>query len=313
MNRLRYALALLAVASPACALNARSTLDRAPTRVELAELWMEPADLEQRDLFYGPGGRELAPGERHFEFVALDTKGNSQGYDVRDSDGLEWSVKVGIEAQPEVVVSRLLWAIGYHQPPTYYVPSSMVRRGRNLVPVAPARFRPEVTWMKKEGEWEWSRNPFVGTRELRSLFVFMVLVNNWDLKTPQNALYAVTRPQTEVRRWYVVRDLGASLGGTRWFIPGSKNDVESFEREPFIKNVEQGRVRFHFDGGWREPHLKRDITPGDVRWTCSLLDRLSDQQMRDAFRAAGYQDDLVERFVRRLEQKIEEGLKLPAD
>ena len=25
------------------------------------------------------------------------------------------------KAQPEVVVSRLLWAAGYHQPPTYYV------------------------------------------------------------------------------------------------------------------------------------------------------------------------------------------------
>ena len=33
----------------------------------------------------------------------------------------EWSLKLGPEAQSEVVASRLLWAIGFHQPPTYWL------------------------------------------------------------------------------------------------------------------------------------------------------------------------------------------------
>ena len=35
----------------------------------------------------------------------------------------EWSAKIGPEAQTEVVVSRILWGLGYHQPPIYYLPS----------------------------------------------------------------------------------------------------------------------------------------------------------------------------------------------
>ena len=32
---------------------------------------------------------------------------------VRDAKGVKWSVKLGIEARPEVAASRLVWAVGY--------------------------------------------------------------------------------------------------------------------------------------------------------------------------------------------------------
>ncbi len=47
----------------------------------------------------------------------------------KDPDGLEWSAKIGPEAQTEVVVSRILWGLGYHQPPIYYLPSWTVDLG----------------------------------------------------------------------------------------------------------------------------------------------------------------------------------------
>ena len=74
-----------------------------------------------RDLFHGPGGKDLLPRSTAFTFIAEDTTGFSPGFDVRDESGMEWSVKTGPEAQTEVVTSRILWAIGFHQPPTYYV------------------------------------------------------------------------------------------------------------------------------------------------------------------------------------------------
>jgi hypothetical protein len=86
----------------------------------IAELWQEPLDLERRDLFHGAGGSRLAPRDSVFQFVARDTSGWSPGFDVKDTNGVEWSVKLGPEAQSEVVTSRVLWAIGFHQPPTYY-------------------------------------------------------------------------------------------------------------------------------------------------------------------------------------------------
>ena len=40
------------------------------------------------------------------------------------------------------------------------------------------------------------------------------------------------------------------------------------------------------------------------------LDALTDAQWQDAFRAGGYSKELADRFIRRLEQKIAEGLAL---
>jgi hypothetical protein len=40
------------------------------------------------------------------------------------------------------------------------------------------------------------------------------------------------------------------------------------------------------------------------------LAALSDQQLQEAFRAAGYPKAVADRFIRRLEQKIGQGLQL---
>src|SRR5262245_12737257 len=91
---------------------------------EIGALWRAPVDLEQRDLLYGRGRLEWAPQpDAQYEFVAEKHTGTQPGYDVRDGSGNEWSVKLGEEARPEVTASRLLWAIGYHQPVVYYVPA----------------------------------------------------------------------------------------------------------------------------------------------------------------------------------------------
>ena len=59
------------------------------SQVDLGALWVEPADLASRNLFDGPGGRAQAPPEAaRFELIAVDTKGYSGGYDVRDRQGV---------------------------------------------------------------------------------------------------------------------------------------------------------------------------------------------------------------------------------
>ena len=52
----------------------------------------------------------------------------------------------------------------------------------------------------------------------------MVMVNNWDLKTSQNAIYRVQPDGDDPRNLYVVKDLGASFGKTNWLLPGTRND-----------------------------------------------------------------------------------------
>jgi hypothetical protein len=294
------------LAAAGCALNTRPTV--APAL--MAELWEEPRDLEQRDLFRGPGGAaDTLRVNDDFKLKEFKESGTNVGYDVEDALGREWSVKLGVEARVEVAVSRLVWAIGYHQPVVYYTPAwTLVGDGDTRVE-RPARFRLEPKGTDKQGEWAWNKNPFVGTRQLAGLFVMMVMVNNWDLKTVQNPVFEVTNGDG-THMEYMVRDLGGSLGKTAWIRFATKGDLAGFEAEPFIEEIDNNRVRFYYQGGWREPQLINSIAPDDVRWVCELLARLSPAQLSDAFRAGGFTAAESERYVRRLREKIADGLRV---
>src|SRR5688572_30105540 len=124
-----FAAAIAAVTVAACTRQVRNVQLTPAAPAVIAELWQAP--LEPRDLFHGPGGKGGVPREQAFIFVAEDTTGWSPGFDVRDDNGMEWSVKTGPEAQSEVVTSRILWAIGFHQPPTYYLESWSLKGARN--------------------------------------------------------------------------------------------------------------------------------------------------------------------------------------
>jgi hypothetical protein len=110
---------LIGIGGGACARAMRKVQTTPEQPATLAELWQEPGPA--RDLFHGAGGAALAPRPGAFTFVAEDTSGYSPGFDVEDDKKIAWSVKTGPEAQTEVVASRILWAIGFHQPPTYYL------------------------------------------------------------------------------------------------------------------------------------------------------------------------------------------------
>jgi hypothetical protein len=279
---------------------------------KLEELWQAPNDITARDLFHGPGGEKLAPKEdAPFTWVATDTSGYSGGFDVRDQDGREWSVKLGPEAQTEVVASRILWAIGYHQPPTYYVKSWQLSGGPGGQQPE-ARFRTDFEGAEVGGDWSWKENPFVSTQPFRGLVVANILLNSWDWKTSNNKLY-VTRDGT---RRFVVRDLGASLGKTSsskllWTIPmrglgqGTRNDILGFESQGFIKQVGENEVEFDFETIYGS--VVELVRPADVKWAVDLLSQLTDQQWDDAFRAADYSPEVRARYIKKIKAKIAEG------
>ena len=302
MTRLLRFAAPLAVLAISCAPDKRPTVD--PDR--MAQLWEPPTDLEQRDLFLGVGGSKNAPDpDDVYEFKEEKAVGTQPGYDVKDSKGRDWSVKLGSEARPEVAVSRVVWAVGYHQPSVYYLPRWTLVRDGKKIPQEGGRFRLDDT--KKLEEWSWRKGPFLHTRQLAGLFVIMVMTNNWDIKSQQNAVYRLKGDAPGPKEQYMVKDLGASLGRTAWPVGGTKADPAGFEDEPFIERVEDNRVHFAFQGSWLEPQLLRSITPADVRWTAELLSRLTPKQWSDAFRAAGFPDAEANRYIARMRQKIAEG------
>jgi hypothetical protein len=310
------AVGLLAALSLGCGVKSEPVVLATPPAPEvMAELWVEPEDLASRDLLWGPFGQAMAPDHSAtWEFKSRKKQGFlllsnfSPGYTVRDARGTEWSVKLGDEAQPEVTASRLVWALGFHQPPVYFLPSWRLSGSSAPGVKGAGRFRPDMPGLKNEGNWSWHRNPFAGTPPWRGLIVMMAMLNNSDVAERQNVIYELDAPREGARRWYVVRDLGHSLGETGKYL-ADRNDVSEFESEAFITGVEDGRVRFNWSG-WHE-ELLADIRPADVRWTCERLARLSDRQWADAFRAGGYEPQVAERFIKRFKQKIAEGLALP--
>ncbi len=112
----RVWLVVLAVGLPACAPVIRPTMTPSAAASHLAEFWEEPTDLETRDLLHGLWGVARAPDPNAtYTFLRKKRQGNNPGVTVTDPHGREWHVKQGTEAQPEVVLSHVLWALGYHQ------------------------------------------------------------------------------------------------------------------------------------------------------------------------------------------------------
>ena len=97
--------------------------DRAPAEITANQrpvLWRNPADISSRDLFYGPGGKEHQP-SGVFHFIKEDLDGTTPKIVIRDQDGVKWKAKLGSEARPEVVATRLTWAAGYFANEDYFV------------------------------------------------------------------------------------------------------------------------------------------------------------------------------------------------
>jgi hypothetical protein len=290
-----------------------------PTAVDVSQLWQEPADLGSRDLFAGPtvAGVTIPAAGASYTFVKADRTGYSPGYDVRDAAGVDWSVKLGKEAQTEVVSSRILWAIGYHQIPTYYLASWAMTGGGGGNP-GPGRFRPTPPGYKVVSDWAWTANEFAHTQPFKGLVVANMILNNWDWKTSNNKVYEVAGNAGGPSRLFVVRDLGASLGKTsapavtRWLgsrmAQGSRNEIEDFESQNLIRGVTGDKVDFDYKGIYKG--VVASVTAADVVWASRLMSRLSDAQWNDAFRAGGYPPDVTARYVAKLKAKIAEGIAL---
>jgi hypothetical protein len=284
--------------------------------VAVEELWRAPGDIAARDLFHGSWGRAFAPDPAaSYRFRRSKRGGTNPGMIVVDSMNREWSVKQEghgrtAEGPIEVVLSRVLSAVGYHQPPVYFLPSFPLTDTFGTRHEPGGRFRLNPPALKERGAWDWQDNPFVGTTPYRGLLVILIMFNSSDLKNSNNSVFEYTTDGA-VERWYVVRDLGSALGSTSRIRP-VRGDADQFAALPFLAGLHNGYVRFGYTG-WHERLVRDRITPDDVRWASGLLAQLSEAQWRDAFRAGGYDAAVAEPFIRRLREKIAEGLAVAAE
>lgn len=268
-------------------------------------MWRRPADISSRDLFLGPGGAAMRPDLRRITFVKDEKGGYSKKYRVRDASGREWVVKIGKEAQSETSAIRLLWGVGYLTEVNYLVPRVTIP-GKGTFSNVRFEARPEA-W-DRVGEWKWKRNPFVGTPQYQGLKIMMAMINNWDLKDSNNEIV-----QTNGELRYIISDLGATFGHASttpllWRFTRSRNSPSKYAKSKFFEKVKGDRVVLHFGG--KNSGLMKDITIRDAQWLSSWLSRLSDQQLRDAFRAANYRTAEINMLARAVRERSNELLHL---
>jgi hypothetical protein len=153
----------------------------------------------------------------------------------------------------------------------------------------------------------------------------MAVINDWDLKDVNNAIRARTDRSGAVpdERVYEVKDLGGTFGSTGLERTPAQSDgnLERYARSRFIKKVTPAYVDFAVPrrAAWivlanpreflmrlRLRWIGRHIPRQDAKWMGGLLARLSPQQIRDAFRAAGYSDPDIDRFSTILRSRIEQ-------
>src|SRR6266576_6365610 len=168
-----------------------------PEVVRANALWDPPTGLHDRDLFYGPWGARLKPDPNAvYTFVRRKQKGVNPGVVVKDPQGRTWHVKQApksgdnAEGPVEVVLSRVLSAIGYHQPPVYFMPAFVMKRTNGTHTEPGGRFRPSLL---EVGNWSWDDPVVKGSRPYNGLLVILLAFSSWDFKQSNNFVYRVQR------------------------------------------------------------------------------------------------------------------------
>lgn len=293
---------------------------------EPAFIWHDPGDIASLDLVNGAGGAKHAPrSDAKYVFIREDMNGTSPKFYVKDDGGVKWLVKLGQEAKPETAATRFVWAMGYFTDEDYFIPTIHVsgvpklHRGSKDIAadgvVLNVRVKRQGPGLKKIQNWDWDNNPFLGTREFNGLRVMMALINNWDLTTVNNKVYA-----TDTERHYLCSDVGASFGRTGSVSTRSKGVLKDYENSKFIRERKGDSVSFemrtrplpvfapfelkNYEKRSRMEQIEDNIPVADAAWIGSQLAKLSPQQISDAFRTAGFSADEVEGYTRAVQKRI---------
>lgn len=262
--------------------------------------WHEPTDIASRNLLLGAGSEEMKPDISSVTFVEDKTGGYSKKYRVKDAKGNTWIAKIGKEAQTDTAANRLLWALGYETEIAYLIPKLKIE-GKGEFENVRLEARPKH--VDRVGNWMWENNPFQNTPEFRGLKILMLMINNWDMKDDNNEILATRNESTgEGELRYIISDLGGTFGKTGGVFSRSRNEPKDYVKANFIKAVNGDVITFVYNG--KNQKLFEGLTVADARWLSDLFKGLSDDQIKDAFRAANYTPEEVDTLTMALKARI---------
>ncbi len=281
--------------------------------VSKSVMW-EQVNISERDLFYGPGGKEMMPDLSKITYIEEEKNGHNKKYRIRDGSGNVWVAKLGREAKPETAAVRLMWGLGYKTEVNYLVPSLTIP-GKGTFKDVRLEARPKHIDRLKV--WKWKDNPFLETNELKGLKIMMVFMKNWDIVDVQNKILEVNGENGKEYH-YIISDLGATFGklGNNNFpiiyrLGRSTGNPDAYKKSILIREVEGNEVELSYKG--KNRGIFDDITVDHAKWIYTLLSQLSDKQISDAFRAANYSDSEVSTLTEAVKSKISELAEILRD
>jgi len=283
----------------------------APTKSGTPAIWQSRGDISKLNLLLGIGSEEGKP-KPPFKFFKEDTTGTNPKIKIFDANGVKWNIKFDEEVHAEVACSRIVWACGYMVEESYFVPSGKVSGvtglGRAHKFIGKDGSFTNGMFEKRPDEiarravvWDWDKNPFVGTKELSGLAILNCLLSNWDAKPTNNNVLGMYDSNGGVKDWYLVADWGGTLGKAGGLLSRSKWDLADYSKQQFISGSKGNAVAFHYSGKMSAMHT---VPHEHAKWFVGILSQLSDNQLRDAFRAAGATPAEVDGFASQIRRRI---------
>jgi hypothetical protein len=150
----------------------------------------------------------------------------------------------------------------------------------------------------------------------------MAVLNNWDLKDVNNAVYTNKKTGHQI---FLVSDIGATFATNSLETSRTqdKGNVNNYVNSKFITRTSATTVDFGTPAaptgaliktaGFLTPdYVKRrgfdwigqNIPREDARWVGSMLGQLTHQQLVDAFRAGNFPPESIDQYVTVLEGRI---------
>jgi hypothetical protein len=285
-------------------------------------VWLDRGELNVKKVYFGaaslaadPLSRLPAPPYSHFEPDDKDKMATSPKAKLKDSKGVKWTAKFGVEVHADTTAPRLAWALGFGAVEGYYVSQGKIdgidkstNLGRDKSVIQPdgtfsggARFKRRDAGFEplkdSKGEdltWDEAHNPGVPPEQLSGLLIFEVMVHNWDAQPKNDKVYQVKGVKGP-ENWFIASDLGAS------FADGPKNKfvLARYEKEPsFIKKVSADEVEFSFaDVVPAQAKLHQHVPLAHAQWFRKQLLKLTDDEIVAAFDAGFATDGLNKAYA----------------
>ena len=230
------------------------------------------------------------------------------------------------ETYAEVAGTRLLWALGFHTDEVYPVrlrcygcpqfdpskPQESEKRMERSIPdaVMERNFEGEELAQYPDQGWKWSELDLVEARrggstraETDGLKLLAVFIQHSDSKPPQQRLACFSSDlrwqdgkQVCAKPVLMIQDLGATFGSgnqkigafsAMYYKGWARTGIWNVEKEDQFRQKTGKRVCFgSLQSAFKNGLIDPEISEEGRRFLADLLNRLTDDQIRDLFRAA---------------------------